>query len=82
MKIEQVLKDYRRGRTTRHGLFLHLLRLRNREKLKTIYGRLPPDLRRELKSFALQYQPTVVIINGPRPDVETVEFVRGLQPLE
>ena len=70
--------EYLRGRTTKHGLFLGLLSLK-RADAESLVRRLAIPLRSELRSFALDYTDDTVIINGPRPDPETLGYARGLQ---
>jgi hypothetical protein len=70
------LGDYEKGRITEAGLMVGLLRLTDQRIIVETLKILPPHILKKLKSFLGYYTPSTLIFNGPRPNEETVEFVR------
>jgi hypothetical protein len=77
MTAQQLLQSYQKGRLTPTGLILRVLSLSDKRTVSEVLEDSSPALRRQLKTFARDYKPTLKVFRGPRPNMQTVRFVRN-----
>jgi hypothetical protein len=76
VNVQKLLKAYEKGGVTLTGLILRVLGMVNESNVSCTVEGLPPEIRRELRSFVDYYGPTVLIFNAPRPSEAAVHLVR------
>jgi hypothetical protein len=73
---EQILKRYQAGHVTETGLMLDVLRLTDDRDVIQALEMLPEDVLNELREFVGYYTPRTRVFPGPRPNPQTVRFVK------
>jgi hypothetical protein len=76
MTPERILRRYEAGHVTETGLMLDVLRLTDEHDVVQALESMPEDVLDELREFVGYYTPKTSVFNGPRPDMQTVRFVK------
>lgn len=73
-----MLDRYRSGRQTDTEFIIDVLRLNDRRTIKAVLAIIPPALLDRLEDFVREYTPGTRVFNGPGPEIETVQLVKGI----
>src|SRR5438105_1266727 len=75
MTAQEILHQFERGQTTT-GLVLNVLSQPSKRVVAETLETLPASVLKEFRKFVGYYQPSKLVIRGPRPNMRTVRFVR------
>jgi hypothetical protein len=73
---EELLRKYKEGRITAHGVILNLLSLTGKQRLIKALEVLPDELLQRLKDFTDDYKPEMRIFRGSRPKAQSIRTVK------
>ncbi|HET6882868.1 MAG TPA: hypothetical protein VFI31_22055 [Pirellulales bacterium] len=75
---ERLLNRYNLGYSTASELMLGVLTLTNKREIKNVLRTMPEPVLCKLRHFVGYYNRETKVFNGPRPNAETVAYVKEL----